>query len=101
MSAAKDAFAASILSAKALEGTLKNTLNLYDNHHDILAPTASTKAMLAMGAEIIALTEALLSHLDKAAPRLATHLHLVADEHASHEASHIAASCGMLCCTAS
>ena len=99
MSAAKDAFAASILSAKALEGTLKNTLNLYDNHHDILAPTSSTKAMLAMWAEIITLTEALLSHLDKAAPQVGTHLHLVADEHAAHESAQIAASVSMLSCT--
>src|SRR5258706_163729 len=40
--AVKDAFAASILSTKTLEKALKNTLNLYDNHHDILAPTSST-----------------------------------------------------------
>src|SRR5258706_903616 len=99
ISAAKDAFAASILSAKALEETLKNALDLYDDHYDILAPTSSTKGLLATWAEIITLTEVLLTHLDKAAPQVGTHLHLVADEHAAHEAAQIAASVSILSCT--
>ena len=98
-SAAKDAFAASILSTKALEETLKNTLNLYNNHNDILAPTSSTKGMLATFAEIVALTEALLTHLEKTAPQVEAQLHLVADEHAAHESAHIAASESMDSCT--
>jgi translation initiation factor 2B subunit (eIF-2B alpha/beta/delta family) len=98
-SAVKDAFAASILSTKALEEALKNALNLYDNHQDILATISSTKGMLATWAEIVALTEALLTHLDKAAPQVETHLHLAADEHAAHESAHIAASESVLSCT--
>ncbi len=97
--AVKDAFAASILSTKTLEKALKNTLNLYDNHHDILAPTSSTKGLLATSAEIVTLTEALLTHLDKAAPQVETHLDLAANEHAAHESAHIAASESMLSCT--
>ena len=99
MTAAKDAFAATILSIKALEEALKNTLNLYDNHRDILAPTSSTKGLLATWAEIVALTEALLTRLERAAPQVETHLHLVADEHVAHESVHIAASVSMLPCT--
>ena len=100
-SAAKDAFAASTLSTKVLEEALKNTLNLYDNHHDILAPTSSTKGMLSAYTEIVALTEALRAHLEKAAPQVEAHLHLAADEHAAHESAHIAASESMLSCTES
>ena len=98
MNAVNDAFAASILSTKALEDALKNTLNLYDNHCDILAPTSSTKGLLATWAEIVALTEVLLTHLERAAPQVETHLHLVADEHAAHESVHIAASVSMRPC---
>ena len=98
-SAVKDAFAASILSTTALEESLKNTLNLYNNHRDILAPTSSTKGMLATCAEIVALTEALLTHLEKAAPQVEAHLHLAANEHSAHESAHIAASVSMLSCT--
>jgi len=94
--AAKDAYAASILSIKSLEKVLKNALNLYDNHHDILATLSSTKGMLVTWAKIVALTEALLVHLDKATPQVETHLHLAADEHAAHESAHIAASESML-----
>ena len=67
-SVVKDAFAASILSTKALEKALKNTLNLYDNHRDILATIPSTKGMLATWAKIMALTESLLTCLDKGTP---------------------------------
>jgi len=95
----KDAYGASILSIKALEGALRNALNLYDNHHDILATISSTKGMLATWAEIVALTEALLTHLDKATPQVEAHLHLAANEHAAHESAHIAASECMLSCT--
>jgi hypothetical protein len=98
-SAVKGAYAASILSTRALEDSLKNALNLYDNHHDILATTSSTKGMLATWAEIAALTEALLTHLDKSAPQVEAHLHLAADEHAAHESAQIAASDSMLPCT--
>ena len=98
-SVVKDAFAASILSTKALEEALKNTLNLYDNHRDILATISSTKGVLATWAEIVALTEALLTHLDKGTPQVEAHLHQVADEHAAHEFAHIAASESMLSCT--
>ena len=91
-SAVKDAFTASVLSTKALEKSLKNALNLYDNHRDILATISSTKGVLVTWAEIVALTEALLTHLDKATPQVETHLHQAADEHAAHESGHIAAS---------
>jgi hypothetical protein len=97
--AVKDAYAASILSTKALEEALKNALNMYDNHHDILTTIAPAKGMLATWAEIVALTEALLTHLDKSAPQVETYLHLSADEHAAHESAHIAASESMLPCT--
>ena len=95
----KDAYAASILSIEALEGAIKNALNLYDNHHDILATISSTKGMLATWTEIVALAEALLTRLDKATPQVETHLHLAADEHAAHESAHIAASESNLSCT--
>jgi len=95
----KDAYAANILSTKALEEALQNALNLYDNHHDILVTISSTKGMLATWAGIVALTEALLTHLDKATPQVEAHLHLAADEHAAHESAHIAASECMLSCT--
>jgi hypothetical protein len=98
-SAVRDAYAASVLSTKALEQALKNALNLYDNHHDILSTISSTKGMLATWAETVALTEALLTQLDKAAPQVKTHLHVVANEHAAHESAHIAASESMLPCS--
>jgi hypothetical protein len=98
-SAVKDAYAASILSTKSLENALKNALNMYDDHRDILATISSTKAMLATWAETVALTEALLTHLDKATPQVETHLHLAADEHAAHESAHIAASEAKRSCT--
>ena len=98
-SAVKDAFTASILSTKALEKALKNSLNLYDNHHDILATISSTKGMLATWAEIVALTEALLTQLDKATPQVETHLHQATDERAAHKFAHIAASESRLSCT--
>jgi hypothetical protein len=98
-SVVKNAYAASILSTKALEDTLKNALNLYDNHHDILATISSTKIMLATWAETVALTEALLTHLDKSTPQVEAHLHLAANEQAAHESAHIAASGSMLSCT--
>ena len=91
-SAIKDAFAASILSTKALEQALKNALNLYGNHHDILATISSTKGMLLTWAEIVARTEALLTHLDKATDQVEIHLYQAADEHAAHESGHVAAS---------
>ena len=91
-SAVKDAFAASILSTKALEEALKNALNLYDNHRDILVTISSTKGTLVTWGEIVALTEALLTHLDKATPQVETHLHQTANEYAAHETAHIAAS---------
>jgi hypothetical protein len=99
-SAVKDAYAASILSTKALEDSLKNALNLYDNHHDILATTSSTKGMLATWAEIVTLTEALLTLLDKSTPQVEAHVQLAADEHAALESAHIAASESILSCTA-
>jgi len=97
--AVKDAYVTSVLSTKALEGALKNALNLYDNHHDILASISSTKGMLATWAETVALTEALLTHLDKATPQVEGYLHLAAEEHAAHESAHIAASECLLPCT--
>jgi hypothetical protein len=97
--AVNDTYAASVLSTKALEEALKNALNMYDNHPDILATISSTKGMLATWAEMVALTEALLSYLDKSTPQVETHLHLAADEHAAHESAHIAASESMLSCT--
>ena len=98
-SAVKDAFAASILSTKALETALKNALNLYDNHHDILATISSTKGMLATWVKIAELTESLLTHLDKATPQVEAHLHQAADERAAHELAHIAGSASVLYCT--
>jgi hypothetical protein len=98
-SAFKDAYTACMLSTKALENILKNALNMYDNHHDILATVSSTKGMLATWAETVALTEALLTHLDHSTPQVEAHLHLAADEHAAHESAHIAASESMLSCT--
>ena len=100
-SAAKDAFAASILSTKALEEALKNILNFYDNHHDILATISSTKGMLATWAEMVALTEPLLTQLDKTTSQVEAHLHQAADERVAHEFAHIAASASMLSCTGS
>jgi len=97
--AVKDAYAASILSIKPLEKVLKNALNMYDNHRDILETISSTKGMLATWAEIVALMEALLTHLDKSTPQVEAHLHLATDEHAAHESAHIAASRSMLSCT--
>ena len=98
-SAVKDAFAASVLSTKALESSLKNALNLYDNHRDILATISSTKGVLVTWAEIVALTEALLKQLDKATQQAESHLYQAADEHAAHESGHIAASESVLYCT--
>jgi len=97
-SAVKDTYATSILSIKVLEKVLKNALNVYDNHRDILETISSTKGMLVTWAEIVALTEALLTRLDKATPQVEAHLHLAADEHAAHESAHIAASRSMLSC---
>jgi hypothetical protein len=98
-SAVKNAYAACIPSTKALEQALKNALDLYDNHHDIPATISSTKGMLATWAEIVTLTEALLTLLDKSTPQVEAHLHQTADEHAAHESSHIAASESMVSCT--
>jgi len=97
--AVKEAYAASILSTKALEAALNNALNLYDNHHDILETIPSTKGISAAWAETVALTEAVLAHLDKTTPQVEAHLHLAADEHAAHESAYIAASGSMLSCT--
>ena len=97
--AVKDAFAASVLPTKALEETLKNALNLYDNHQNILTTISSTKGMLVMWAEIVALTEALLTHLDKATPQVEVHWHQAADERAAHESTHTEASKSALYCT--
>jgi len=90
--AVKDAHEASILSTKALEKVLKNATNLYDNHCDILGTISSTKGMLVTWAEIVALTEALLTRLDRATPQVEAHLHLAADEHAAHDSAHVATS---------
>jgi hypothetical protein len=98
-SAVGGAYAASMLSIKALENALKNALNLYDNHHEIPATISTTTGMLATWAETVALTEALLTQLDKAISQVETHLHQVADEHAAHDSAHIAASESMLSCT--
>jgi len=97
--AVKDAYAASILSIKALEKVLKNSLSLYDNHCDILESISSTKGMLATWAEIVALMGALITRLDNSSPQVEAHLHLAADEHAAHESAHIAASRSKLSCT--
>jgi len=97
--AVKDAYAASIPSIKALEKAVKSALNLYDNHCDILENISSTKGMLVAWAEIVALTEALLTRLDKATPQVEAHLHLAADEQDAHESAYIAASGSMLSCT--
>ena len=98
-SVVKDAFAASILSTKALEEALRNTLKLYDNHRDILATISSTKGVLATWAEIVALTESLLTHLGKCTPKLEAHLYQADDERAAHEFAHNAASESVLYCT--
>ena len=98
-SVVKDAFAASILSTKALEKALKNALHFYDNHHDILATISSTMGMLATWAEIVALSEDLLTQLDKATPQVEAHLHQAADELVAHELAHVAASESVLYCT--
>ena len=90
--AVKDAFAATVLSTKVLQEALKNSLNLYDNHHDILTTISSTKGVLVTWAEIMALTETLLTNLDKAIPQVEAHLHQAADEHAAHESTRCAAS---------
>ena len=97
--AVKDAYEASILTTKALEKVVKNALSLYDNHRDILESISSTKGMLATWAEIVALTEALLTRLDKATPQVGAHLDLAADEHAAHESTHIVTSNSKLSCT--
>ena len=55
--------------------------------------------MLATWAEIAALTETLLTHLDKATPQVEAHLHDAADERAAHESTHIAASESVRYCT--
>jgi hypothetical protein len=98
-SAVKNAYAACILSTKALEQALKNALNLYDNDHDIPATISSTKGMLATWAEIVTLTEALITLVDKSTPQVEAHLHQTADEHAAHESAHIAASESIVSCT--
>jgi len=96
--AVKDAYAASILSTKALEKVLRSALNLYDNHYDILATISSSKGMLATWTETVALMEALLTRLDQATPQVETHLQLAADERAAHESAHVEASESMLPC---
>jgi len=96
--AVKDAYAASILSTKALENVLRSALNLYDNHHDILVTISSSKGMLATWTETVALAEALLTRLDQATPQVETHLQLAADERAAHESAHVEASESMLPC---
>jgi hypothetical protein len=98
-SAVKDAYVAIIPPIKALQDALKNALSLYDNHRDILATISSSIGMSATLTEIVALTEDLLTRLDKATPQMETHLHLAADEHVAHESAHIAASESMLPCT--
>jgi hypothetical protein len=97
--AVKDAYAASILSTRALGEALKNALNMYDNHHDILATISSTTGIWATLDKTVALTEALLTHLDKSTPQVETHLYQVIDEQVAHEFAHIAASESMLSCT--
>jgi len=97
--AVKDAYAASIVSIKALEVIVKDALNLYDNHCDTLETISPTKGMLATWAEIVALTEALLIRLDKSTPQVEAHLHLAADEQAARESAHIATSKFKLSCT--
>ena len=92
----KGAFAASVLSTKALEETLKNALNLYDNHQNILATISSTKGMLVTWAKIMALTETLLTSLEEATRQMEAHLHQAADEHAAHKSVHIAASASVV-----
>ena len=95
-SAVKDAFAAIITSTKALKEALQNAFNLYKGHCDILETISSTKGMLATWDEVMPLTEALLTHLNKATPQMETHIHLAADEHTAHEYAYIAASESML-----
>jgi len=94
-SAIKGAYAASILSTKAL----KNASKLYNNHEDILATISSTKGILATWAETVALAENLLAHLDNTTVQVERHLHLAADEQAAHESAHRAASGSLLYCT--
>ena len=96
--AVKDAFAAIIISTKALKEALQNAFNLYKGQCDILATISSTKGMLAAWDEVMPLTEALLTHLDKATPQMETHIHLATDEHAAHESAYIAASESILSC---
>jgi hypothetical protein len=95
-SAVKDACEASILSTKALKEALKNALNFYDGHMEVLATLPSTKRILATWADLVPLTETLIVHLDKATPQVGIHLHLAADEHAAHECAHIASSQSLL-----
>src|SRR5258706_6177073 len=97
--AVKDAYAASVLSTKALEDALKNLSNLYDNHRDILVTISPTKEMSVTWAETVALAEAFLIHLENATPQVEAHLHQTADEHAAHESAHIGASESVLYCT--
>ena len=97
-SAVKDAFAASILSTKALEAALESASNLFKSHYDILATISSTEGMLATWDGIRTFKEALLTHLDKATSQVEIHLQLAADEHAAHEHAHIAASESILSC---
>jgi len=97
-SAVKGAYAASMLSVKTLEETLKHALNLYNDHKEILATIPSTRGILVTWAEIMALTETMLAHLDKAATQVQTHLHLATSEQAAHESAHIAASESMRSC---
>ena len=96
--ATRDAFATIIISTKALKEALQNAFNLYKGHCDILATISSTKGMLATWDEVMPLTEALLTQLDKATPQMESHIHLAADEHTAHEYAHIAASESILSC---
>jgi len=98
-SAVKGAYVASMLSVKTLKEALKNALNLYDDHKEILATTPFTKGILVTWAETVALTETMLAHLDKAATQVQMSLHLAADEQAAHKSARIAASESMRACS--
>ena len=97
--AVKEAYAASVLSLKALKTSLNNALILFNGCEDILAAMSSTKGILATWAETMTHTENLLMHLDKTTIQVETHLHLAAGEQAAHESAHRAASGSLLYCT--
>jgi len=99
--AVKDACTVSTLSTKGLREAIKSALNVHGDQKEVLATISSTNGILAAWAEIMALTDTMLTQLDKVTTQVETHLHLAAYQEAVHASTHIAASGCLRSCTES